>query len=858
MQAATAINMLTASARVLCQTWLGGSSVTGRKAHGKTTGDSALASGMPNIFISYRRDDSSFAAELINTKLREHFGRECVFIDVDNLPLGQDFRHKLHEAVGKCDVLLALIGKGWLNAEFQGHRRLENPDDFVRIEISFALSREIPVIPVLLDAPMPSEAELPEPLQPLSYRNATEVRSGRDTKYHLERLVQDIETLFDHAGEIDIEDENPYAGLLQQARDFFGRQQYAQALETLKRIPDSESSREVKDLRRQVENALEAANEQMLARAELDRARPEIEAAEAQRLYQQAIDRSLELKTALDQYTPQASILARSWVHEKLTQLSSALSEQREYESQLFGQAQQQFDELRYDIVVEILENAAQPLLLDDARELLHAARERLVGIATAEKEIETRLARHDYEGLIDRVYWLRDNASIDDDLKARCDWLEQWETLDNELRRRVMSCHGEPFLRLRSGDERQNALQFRLERALEAARLWEHRSEALDEPALLQQIKEILRLDPEHREANRQCKPLYRGRGWMAHVFRGHQAPIVSVAFSANSRQVISRDASGACKTWCLESDAEIIPRKRDAFHDRQMYVSPLGDYALSGFGSREITLWDAKSGEQLGLLEGHAAPVTCICFAPNGTLALSVSDDGTIRVWDLEFAQQTHCLSEAGFFPLQASFSSEGSRVLANGRGTLRIWNLSTGKIDFRLQLSPELICLPYFSPDMRYVAWIEATGGVELFDTNENRQVGSFGKRENCFCFSPDGHQLATGNTKSWVRIWETNTGTLAGDLKEHRLSVNCVAFSPDGTRLASASDDETIRLWDWKSDPEKAVRLFAGHRTTLWKKMSAKYGNVKVIAFSPDGRFVTSGSDDTTVRVWYAAL
>jgi formylglycine-generating enzyme required for sulfatase activity len=150
---------------------------------------------MPKVFISYRRSDSQDVTGRIYDHLERRFGAENVFFDVDSIPLGVDFREHLDEAVGRCDVLLAVIGDSWLESR-DGERRLDDARDFVRIEIESALRRGIPVIPVLVGrAAMPAEQELPESLKPLAFRNAAEVRSGRDFGDHVARLIRGIERL---------------------------------------------------------------------------------------------------------------------------------------------------------------------------------------------------------------------------------------------------------------------------------------------------------------------------------------------------------------------------------------------------------------------------------------------------------------------------------------------------------------------------------------------------------------------------------------------------------------------------------------------------------------------------------------
>src|SRR4051794_15294943 len=104
---------------------------------------------MPKIFISYRREDGAYVAGMLRDELQQRFGPGSVFLDVDNIPFGVDFRDHINRAVGQCDILLALIGDRWFGAGSNGQRRIDSPTDFVRLELEAALSRRIPTIPVL-------------------------------------------------------------------------------------------------------------------------------------------------------------------------------------------------------------------------------------------------------------------------------------------------------------------------------------------------------------------------------------------------------------------------------------------------------------------------------------------------------------------------------------------------------------------------------------------------------------------------------------------------------------------------------------------------------------------------------------
>jgi hypothetical protein len=144
------------------------------------------------IFLSYRRDDSAGYAGRLYDRLSQHFGADSVFMDV-KIPLGEDFAKVIGERVASCDVLIALIGKQWLSMTDEGgQRRLNDPDDWVNLEVATALNRDVRVIPVLVrGAHMPEVEELPDVLAGLARRQALSID---DARFHEDanRLIEAI------------------------------------------------------------------------------------------------------------------------------------------------------------------------------------------------------------------------------------------------------------------------------------------------------------------------------------------------------------------------------------------------------------------------------------------------------------------------------------------------------------------------------------------------------------------------------------------------------------------------------------------------------------------------------------------
>lgn len=148
---------------------------------------------MSGIFVSYRRDDTSYIAGRLHDGLSARFGADQIFRDIDTIRPGADFVARIEEAVGSCDALIAVIGDDWLAVDATGRRRIDNPGDFVRLEIGAALERGILVVPVLVEnAHMPAEADLPEPIRLLSRRNAVDLTDAR-WDYDMQRITAAVE-----------------------------------------------------------------------------------------------------------------------------------------------------------------------------------------------------------------------------------------------------------------------------------------------------------------------------------------------------------------------------------------------------------------------------------------------------------------------------------------------------------------------------------------------------------------------------------------------------------------------------------------------------------------------------------------
>lgn len=160
-----------------------------------------MAGRKGTIFINYRKDDSNWNALALYQELQKYFSKDQLFKDFNAISPGDDFVISINNALQSCDVLLVLIGKEWLEIKDEtGARRLSDPHDFVRLEISKALERNIKVVPVLLDrTPMPKASELPDNLQALCRRQFVEIDPTR-FEDDVRKLAEAIRKVMDGSG----------------------------------------------------------------------------------------------------------------------------------------------------------------------------------------------------------------------------------------------------------------------------------------------------------------------------------------------------------------------------------------------------------------------------------------------------------------------------------------------------------------------------------------------------------------------------------------------------------------------------------------------------------------------------------
>ena len=371
---------------------------------------------------------------------------------------------------------------------------------------------------------------------------------------------------------------------------------------------------------------------------------------------------------------------------------------------------------------------------------------------------------------------------------------------------------------------------------------------------------------------------------------FEGHDGGLNSEIISPDGRYVLTASEDQTVRSWCAETgemlnfafgfssgtyivdldsrsgSVLVLGESKNIYYcrtdfgkpafERKGHVGSLTHIALNADGSRALTvsddgtarIWNTSVGSQVSVIGGRVADVSSASFCANGSRVVTACTDNAVRIWDVETGAELLVLRGHDRWVYTAAFSPDGSRVLTTSYDkTARVWDTSTGVEMLVLGGDEHRVCSAVFSPSGKNVltasgdntarVWDASTGSLLLVLRGHESGVKSA-------IFSPDGSRVLTTSYDYTARIWDASTGAELFVLHGHSGPLESALLSPDGKCVLMTAWDGTVRIWDVSSSAELLV--LRGHEAF-----------VSSVVFSPDGSRILTASNDKTARVWDAS-
>jgi WD40 repeat protein/serine/threonine protein kinase len=346
----------------------------------------------------------------------------------------------------------------------------------------------------------------------------------------------------------------------------------------------------------------------------------------------------------------------------------------------------------------------------------------------------------------------------------------------------------------------------------------------------------------PEDQAATDSLRRLLAGWGQRLHPLRHHWRPggrMRAALFSPDGRTVWAATDKQLFR-WDVSSGEAVGPPavRRDKV---LALVSGPGGPIVVAQEDHTIRLSDLATGKPLGQPLRHEAPVRCVVLSRDASVALTGSDDGKARLWDLRSGRARAIGQHEGAVRAVA-LSPDGARALTGGNDkTARLWDVVSGRLLATMREHTGSVLCVGFSPNGRTIV----TGGNDrrALVRNRNGTVQARLRHPHqvyLLAFTPDSAVLATGCHDDMVRLWTIADGEPLGPALRHHDDVNAITFSPDGRSLLTAGDDGTVRLREVGQPASEAS----------WPHPQA----VISLTVSRDGRYVLTGCADNQVRLW----
>ncbi|SFO43524.1 PQQ-binding-like beta-propeller repeat protein [Nitrosospira briensis] len=353
---------------------------------------------------------------------------------------------------------------------------------------------------------------------------------------------------------------------------------------------------------------------------------------------------------------------------------------------------------------------------------------------------------------------------------------------------------------------------------------------------------------------------------GALLRIMEGHEGGVAALAFSSNSKRIVSGSDDGTLRLWDAANGQCIGSSTYQEWYTSVVRVafSLDGTRILSESAYGTPLLWDAASCQPIGYrMKRHELFVKTAAFSPDGTRIVSRELGETLRLWDATNGEPIGGPLEGHEMEvLSVAFSPDGKRLVSGCHdGTMCLWNTTTGQpIGVLVEGHKDAVYSIAFSPDGKRIVSGSRDRTLRLWDASSCQPIGSLmeghGDSVTNVAYSPDGKRIVSGSLDGTMYLWDATTGQPISALPWDATTGPPISaflgrtrswfgFSPDSTRIVSQNDDGTLRWWDAASGQCIVTTYLEWHEV-----------KATCIDFSPDGKRIVSGSNDGTLRLWDA--
>lgn len=322
------------------------------------------------------------------------------------------------------------------------------------------------------------------------------------------------------------------------------------------------------------------------------------------------------------------------------------------------------------------------------------------------------------------------------------------------------------------------------------------------------------------------------------------HPKPgVVGLSLSSDGKTLVTAGADGNIRIWNITTGQ--VERTLSG-HTNSLYkavLSPNENFLASSSRDRTARIWDVAAGQELYKLTGFKCSVKSVAFSPNGKMLDVVGNDGMLKVWDVETGKELKSLVHSDSPGVDISvysvvFSREGRKIYTgNGDGTISEWDVSTGKETRNWKAHGGTVFALTFNSDYSILAsGSEDEANVKLWNASTWREIRTLGEKKTAglleqlhpVAFSPDGKLIAAGflgfdekqGRYAYHRtfVWSVKTGERLFTFEGHKLDIGALVFTPDNRFLISGSNDMTIKFWNLKTGQEARTLTQPSSKTT----------------------------------------